>query len=75
MGEGWSDFHALLFMVREGQDSQPGNENWMGAYGVGNYAVVHLQRRRAVVRHPAGDLLRRPGEEPHHLQVHRHGGR
>src|SRR6185436_10915615 len=38
MGEGWSDFHALLFMVREGQDSQPGNANWMGAYGVGNYA-------------------------------------
>lgn len=38
MGEGWSDFHALLFMVREGQDSKPGNQNWMGAYGVGNYA-------------------------------------
>ena len=38
MGEGWSDFHALLFMVREGQDSQPGNEHWMGAYGAGNYA-------------------------------------
>lgn len=38
MGEGWSDFHALLFMVREGQDTQPGNANWMGAYGVGNYA-------------------------------------
>jgi large repetitive protein len=37
MGEGWSDFHALLFMVREGQDSQPGNQSWMGAYGVGNY--------------------------------------
>jgi len=40
MGEGWSDFHALLFMVRDGQDSQPGNANWMGAYGVGNYASL-----------------------------------
>jgi len=40
MGEGWSDFHALLFMVRQGQDTQPGNANWMGAYGVGNYASL-----------------------------------
>ena len=40
MGEGWSDFHALLFMVREGQDTQPGNANWMGAYGVGNYVSL-----------------------------------
>jgi MYXO-CTERM domain-containing protein len=37
MGEGWSDFHGLLFLVREGQDSVAGNANWMGAYAVGNY--------------------------------------
>ncbi len=39
MGEGWSDFHALLFMVRQGQDTGS-NANWMGAYGVGNYVSL-----------------------------------
>ena len=38
MGEGWSDFHALLFMVREEDKQVAGNDNWQGAYGVGNYA-------------------------------------
>ena len=75
MGEGWSDFHALLFMVREGQDSQPGNENWMGAYGVGNYASFTFNNDERWFGIRRRDLLRRPGEEPHHLQVHRHGGR
>ena len=38
MGEGWSDFHALLFVVREEDQQVAGNDNWQGAYGAGNYA-------------------------------------
>jgi large repetitive protein len=40
MGEGWSDVHALLLMVREEDKNAPGNDNWQGAYGVGNYASL-----------------------------------
>jgi uncharacterized protein (TIGR03382 family) len=40
MGEGWSDFHGLLFMVREEDQSAPGNDQWQGAYGVGNYVSL-----------------------------------
>ena len=37
MGEGWSDVHGLLFMVREEDQQVAGNEDWLGAYGMGNY--------------------------------------
>jgi uncharacterized protein (TIGR03382 family) len=40
MGEGWSDFHALLFMVRADDKNQAGNDQWQGAYGVGNYVSL-----------------------------------
>ena len=42
MGEGWSDLHALLLMVREEDKNAPGNDNWQGAYGVGSYAAYAL---------------------------------
>jgi hypothetical protein len=37
MGEGWSDFHALLMMVRAEDLNVPSNANWMGTYSVGGY--------------------------------------
>ncbi len=39
MGEGWSDFIALLMVVREGDDAVPGNQGWAGAYGLAGYAL------------------------------------
>jgi MYXO-CTERM domain-containing protein len=37
MGEGWADFHALLMMVREEDESLPGNNKFQGAYTAGGY--------------------------------------
>lgn len=37
MGEGWSDFHALLMMVRESDAALPSNPNWTGAWAIGGY--------------------------------------
>jgi MYXO-CTERM domain-containing protein len=37
MGEGWSDFHSLLMMVREEDRQAPGNNDFQGAYTVGGY--------------------------------------
>ncbi|MFO0584199.1 MAG: myxosortase-dependent M36 family metallopeptidase [Anaeromyxobacter sp.] len=39
MGEGWSDFHALLLMVRDEDRSVASNANFSGVYGVGAYAT------------------------------------
>ncbi|HZH18420.1 MAG TPA: myxosortase-dependent M36 family metallopeptidase [Archangium sp.] len=39
MGEGWSDFHALLMMVREGDINVQSNANWMGVYAMAEYAT------------------------------------
>lgn len=38
LGEGWSDFHALLFMARAEDALAPGNANFAGVYAVGAYA-------------------------------------
>ena len=42
MGEGWSDFHALLMLVREEDKAVAGNDQWQGAYGAGTYATAGL---------------------------------
>ncbi len=39
MGEGWSDFLALLQTIRPSDATRPGNTNWRGAFGVGGFAV------------------------------------
>lgn len=39
MGEGWSDFLALLQTLRAADAQRPGNANWRGAFGVGAFAV------------------------------------
>lgn len=38
LGEGWGDFHAMLFTVRPEDVNQPGNASWNGVYGLGGYA-------------------------------------
>ncbi len=40
MGEGWGDFHAMLMVVREGDDALPGNANFNGVYGLSGYATL-----------------------------------
>lgn len=37
LGEGWSDFLALLTFVRDEDRIQPGNENFAGSYPIGSY--------------------------------------
>lgn len=37
MGEGWSDFHALMFLVKDGDADLAGNENYSGNYGGGTF--------------------------------------
>ncbi|WP_267968917.1 M36 family metallopeptidase [Myxococcus stipitatus] len=37
LGEGWSDFAALLLTVREQDARLPGNENFGGTYAIGGY--------------------------------------
>lgn len=39
MGEGWSDFLALLAMVRAADANVASNGNWKGTYAVGSYAA------------------------------------
>jgi MYXO-CTERM domain-containing protein len=38
MGEGWADFHAMLFQVRAADVAVAGNDQWQGAYAVAGYA-------------------------------------
>lgn len=37
MGEGWSDFHALLMMVRADDLQVPSNVDWTGTWAIGGY--------------------------------------
>jgi hypothetical protein len=39
MGEGWSDFVAMLMMVREADAAIGSNANWGGTWGVASYAL------------------------------------
>ncbi|NVJ60633.1 MAG: peptidase M36 [Gammaproteobacteria bacterium] len=39
MGEGWSDFVALMLTVKESDQSQAGNENFQGVYPVAGFAT------------------------------------
>ena len=39
MGEGWSDFVALLTIVRPEDQNAPANANWSGVYAVSPYAA------------------------------------
>ena len=39
LGEGWSDFHALLFTALEEDAQIPGNEQFQINYGVGTFVV------------------------------------
>jgi hypothetical protein len=40
MGEGWSDFVALMLQVRDSDRNVPGNEQFQGVYSVGGYAMA-----------------------------------
>ncbi|WP_144393068.1 M36 family metallopeptidase [Pleionea sediminis] len=40
MGEGWSDFVALLFAAREEDALLPGNDQFQGAYSVAGFATT-----------------------------------
>ncbi|MBS1152842.1 MAG: Peptidase, (Fungalysin) family, partial [Myxococcaceae bacterium] len=37
MGEGWADFHALLMVVKQGDDLLPTNANFNGVYALAAY--------------------------------------
>lgn len=37
MGEGWSDFHAMLMVVQASDLMVPANANWAGVYGLAGY--------------------------------------
>lgn len=37
MGEGWSDFNALLLKVRPEDVTRPGNDHWQGVYALSGY--------------------------------------
>lgn len=39
MGEGWSDFHALLMTVRAADKAKAGNDHWQGVYGITGYVA------------------------------------
>jgi hypothetical protein len=39
MGEGWSDFVALLMTVREEDSAQAANDHWQGVYPLASYAL------------------------------------
>ena len=39
LGEGWADFHALLFAVREEDAQAPQGDNFEGTYAIGSYAT------------------------------------
>ncbi|WP_234638407.1 M36 family metallopeptidase [Delftia tsuruhatensis] len=43
LGEGWSDFHALLMMAGEEDGQRPGNANYQGAYATATYAAGAVQ--------------------------------
>jgi large repetitive protein len=45
MGEGWGDFHAMLLVVREGDQLKPNNANWAGAYGLAAYTSAGVDPR------------------------------
>ena len=38
LGEGWSDFHALLLAVRQEDATAPHGSNFQGSYAIGSYA-------------------------------------
>ena len=38
LGEGWSDFHALLLAVRQEDSMAPHGSNFQGSYAIGSYA-------------------------------------
>lgn len=40
MGEGWSDFMALWFSLRDGEQSRPGNAQWQGSYAIGGWSTA-----------------------------------
>jgi hypothetical protein len=40
MGEGWGDWTALLFSVREDDILVPSNANWNGIYSMGSYVLT-----------------------------------
>jgi uncharacterized protein (TIGR03382 family) len=42
MGEGWSDFHAMLLIVRPEDINVASNANWSGTYAVGVYDTFGL---------------------------------
>lgn len=39
MGEGWSDFNAMLMIVRPEDETAPANANWSGTYSTGAPSV------------------------------------
>lgn len=45
MGEGWADFHALLLVVRDGDQLKPTNAGWKGTYGLAAYTSQAMDPR------------------------------
>ncbi|BDX04741.1 M36 family metallopeptidase [Planctobacterium marinum] len=37
MGEGWSDFHSMMFIIKESDAEIPGNEEWQMPFATGTY--------------------------------------
>lgn len=60
MGEGWSDFMALLLTVRANDAQRPGNPNWRGAFGVGAFAIGGVDTLGAPLEHHWSAIRRAP---------------
>ena len=64
MGEGWSDFVAMLTTVRPEDAMAPANANWNGAYPVGAWATWSIGSKtwyEGIRRYPySADLAKNP---------------
>lgn len=66
LGEGWSDFAALLLQVRPEDAGQAFNRRWQGAYAVGSYVTRNAYH--GVRRLPYSTDLAHNGLTLRHLQ-------
>jgi hypothetical protein len=71
MGEGWSDFTALLMVVRTEDAQVPGNAGFAGVYGLAGYAAAALSAEGhyfGIRRVPYSTDLARNGLTFKHIQ-------